>query len=222
MTNTPILLAIDTCTRRSSIAMRDAQVTRAEMSWETDRHHTAAVSKTIHTMMTQCGIAPEQIGAVAVALGPGSFTGVRCGLAIAKGMAVANENLALIGVNAFDVLIAAQPTTISAPIHTLIEAGRKRVALRTYHNDGSGNYIGARDFQLVANEALSALINNGKPAFVCGDVPVAFVPDVLTRVAAPASNMRRAAALADVAYARWCRGEVDNAQTLAPIYPPAT
>src|SRR5438270_13179751 len=61
----PILLAIDTCTRRSSVALRDASTLRAECSWESDRHHTAAVSAEIRKLMQSCGIKPEQIGAVA-------------------------------------------------------------------------------------------------------------------------------------------------------------
>ncbi len=132
MSDTDILLAIDTCTRRASIALRDATTLRAEMTWECERQETALVSARIAEMLRTCKIKPAELGAVAVAIGPGSFTGVRCGLAIAKGLAVA-LGIPLIGVTAFDVIAHAQPRqTPGVPMLALLEIGRGRVAACRY------------------------------------------------------------------------------------------
>jgi len=213
----PILLAIDTCTNRSSVALRDAHVLRAESSWESDRHHTAAVSAQIHKLMGSCGIAAAQIGAVAVAIGPGSFTGVRCGLAIAKGFASA-RNVPVIGVSAFDVIVMAQPN-VNLPVLALVEIGRSRVAVQPYKRledrlepDGP--------WRIQAWPDLAASID--APVWVCGDLTAGLIALLRQNaIIAPAPlNLRRAGYLAEVGYARWNAGTTDDVLTLTPIYPP--
>jgi tRNA threonylcarbamoyladenosine biosynthesis protein TsaB len=216
--NAPVLLAIDTCTSRASIALRDAHTVRAEMTWECRRHETALVSSRIKDLMTACRIPPAEIGAVAVAIGPGSFTGVRCGLAIAKGMAVA-LGIPLIGVTAFDVIARQQPMHMNrTPMLALVEAGRNRVAACRYEWQ-EGMPAVAGDWWIQAFPELSAAIES--PMIVCGDIAPALATLLQEKAElAPATlNLRRAGFLAELAYARWQRNEVDNAITLTAIYP---
>lgn len=215
------LLAIDTCTHHSSIALRDLTSLRAELTWECERHHTAAVTARIRQMLDECGIKAHQLSAVAVALGPGSFTGVRCGLAIAKGMTLASgvegvPPIAMIGVNAFEIVMAAQPTPIDTSIiYVLVEAGRSRVAVQAF-DPNTRQPIG--EFVLKSHSDFIASID--QPAYICGHVPPQLSSLLHVKVAAPPLNLRRAGYLAELAYARWQRGDVNNAMTLTPIYPP--
>jgi tRNA threonylcarbamoyladenosine biosynthesis protein TsaB len=212
----PALLAIDTCTRRSSIALRDAAGLRAECTWQTERHHTAGVSARIRDLMDTSRIVPADIGALAVATGPGSFTGVRCGLAIAKGMAIA-RNLPLIGVPAFDVITLAQPRR-GLPVYALVEAGRGRVAVSRYAWRGD-ELASAGEWRI---QALAEFAESAEwPAWVCGDLPPELLPLLDPRAAvAPAPlNLRRAGWLAEIGYRRWIDGQVDDPLTLMPIYP---
>ena len=218
----PVLLAIDTCTQRSSIALRDAFALRAECSWESDRHHTAAVSAQIRKLMQSSSIEAAQIGAVAVAIGPGSFTGVRCGLAIAKGMAVA-RGIPLIGVSAFEVIASAQPNH-HLPVFTLVEAGRGRSAVCRYEWQG-GSLRAASPWTIQRWQDLAKSIDG--PVWVCGDLSPALVSLLETRatiapatIAPAALNLRRAGYLAELAYARWQNAETDDPFSLMPIYPP--
>jgi tRNA threonylcarbamoyladenosine biosynthesis protein TsaB len=212
-----ILVAIDTCTRRASIALRDETTLRAEMTWECQRHETAAVSARLRDLMRSSHVVPQDLGAVAVALGPGSFTGVRCGLAIGKGLAVALA-LPMIGVTAFDVLAYAQPDR-GLPMLTVLEVGRSRAAACRYEwHDGSPAV--ASDWWLQSWEELCESVD--PPAYVCGELPPHMIAGLRARVTvAPAAlNLRRAGVLADLAHARWSVGEVDEAMTLTAIYPP--
>jgi tRNA threonylcarbamoyladenosine biosynthesis protein TsaB len=213
----PVLLAIDTCTQRSSVALRDAFTLRAECSWESDRHHTAAVSIQIRRLMQSCSITPEQIGAVAVAIGPGSFTGVRCGLAIAKGMAVA-RNIPLIGVSAFEVIVSAQPKH-HMPVFALVEAGRGRSAVCRYEWHGDTLHA-VPPWTIQRWQEFANTIDT--PAWVCGDLSPALAALLEMRATlAPASyNLRRAGFLAELGYARWQNAETDDPLSLMPIYPP--
>ncbi|MCS7059741.1 MAG: tRNA (adenosine(37)-N6)-threonylcarbamoyltransferase complex dimerization subunit type 1 TsaB [Anaerolineae bacterium] len=214
-----VLLAIDTCTRRSSIALRDPSMIRAECTWETERHHTAGVSAQIQRLMHTSNIRPADIGAVAVAIGPGSFTGVRCGLAIAKGLATA-RNLPLIGVTAFDTIAAAQPNH-HVPVYALVEAGRGRVAALRY--EWQENMLrAADDWRIQSWREFAESVE--PPAWVCGDVTptLASLLEMRAAVAPAPLNVRRAGYLAEIAYARWISGDVDDAMTVLPIYPPET
>ena len=227
----PVLLAIDTCTKRSSVALRDATTLRAESSWESDRHHTAAVSERIRTLMNACGVKPEEIGAVAVAIGPGSFTGVRCGLAIAKGIAIARA-VPLIGVSAFEVVAVAQPNR-NMPIYALVEAGRSRVAACRFEwvdtpsgASASRETAGATMVPSVAGEWVvrswkDFVDSIEPPVWVCGDLAPALIAMLQTKATlAPAPlNLRRAGYLAEIGYMRWLNGETDDVMTLMPIYP---
>lgn len=211
----PVLLAIDTCTQRSSVALRDAVTLRAECTWESDRHHTAAVSAQISRMMRSCNIAPAQIGAVTVAIGPGSFTGVRCGLAIAKGYAIA-RNISLIGVSAFEVIAAAQPVG-SLPILALVEVGRLRVAVCRYERV-EGVLRAEAAWKIMSHKELAESIESR--AWVCGDVSPALMALLQPHATiAPAPlNLRRAGYLAEIAYPRWQSGKIDDPLTLMPMY----
>ncbi|GIV85064.1 MAG: tRNA (adenosine(37)-N6)-threonylcarbamoyltransferase complex dimerization subunit type 1 TsaB [Candidatus Roseilinea sp.] len=214
-----VLLALDTCTARASIALRDQTTLRAEMTWEAQRHETAAIAARIRDLMRACRIAPEDIGCVAVAIGPGSFTGVRCGLAIGKGMAVA-RNLPMIGVTAFDVIAHAQPPQ-PAPMLALLEVGRSRVAACPYEwHEGAPSVAG--EWQIHSWAELAERVE--PPLYVCGDLPPAWIAALRAKVTlAPAAlNLRRAGFLAELGMARWERGEVDDAMTLTAVYPAET
>jgi tRNA threonylcarbamoyladenosine biosynthesis protein TsaB len=218
----PILLAIDTCTRRASIALRDATTLLAEMTWECERQQTAAVSAKIQELMQACKVKPGDVGAVAVAIGPGSFTGVRCGLAIGKGFALAND-LPMLGVTAFDVISQAQPNR-RKPVYAVVEIGRTRVATCRYTWAGDELTV-ASEWQVSGLGEFVAQVQS--PAWVCGDVSPILANAILAAqlkahaTIAPAwLNLRRAGVLAELAYARWERGEVDDAAMVMPIYPP--
>ena len=217
----PILLAIDTCTRRASLALRDATTLRAEITWECQRQHTAAVGAKIQDLLLTSQIDPAEIGAVAVAIGPGSFTGVRCGLAIGKGFATANH-LPMIGIPAFDVIARAQPNTRQA-IYALVEAGRSRVAVCRYEWV-EGELVVADSWKVLGFDEFIADIR--APAWVCGDMAPALLKTLQSKAKskvelAPAwLNLRRAGVLAELAYANWQRGEVQDAAAVLPIYPP--
>lgn len=219
-----VLLAIDTCTRRASIALRDTHVLLAESTWPCERQHTAMISARIRDLLADCTLTANDIGAVAVAIGPGSFTGVRCGLAIAKGIALANE-LPIVGVSAFHVIAHAQPK-LGLPIYVVVEAGRSRVAVCRYERIEHVPLFEAAlskpgNWHIYDHPTFVEKVASETQVWVCGDIPAALLPTLAAQTAlAPAwLNLRRAGVLADIAYARWQHGDVDDVATLMPIYP---
>ncbi len=109
MTRKALLLAIDTATRFAGLALYDGDIIRAEKYWLSHDNHSVELMPALVDMLAQQGFAPADLAAVGVTIGPGSFTGLRIGLSVAKGLALANR-LVILGIPTLDVqaLVAVQ------------------------------------------------------------------------------------------------------------------
>ncbi len=220
-----MLLAIDTATRSASIALYNETGVIGEATWRARENHTTSLMPELLRLMRVSGVTAETVGAVAVATGPGSFTGLRIGLSLAKGFALA-RGLPIIGIPTLDgaaQVFAQQPL----PICALLEAGRGRYAAAIYlpratHPERQGEYV----IGDVANLAKSLLAENSARIMVCGEVDAHLRSTLLARLpgkielANPAHNVRRAAFLAELAWQRWQTNELSDLDTLTPYYIP--
>jgi tRNA threonylcarbamoyladenosine biosynthesis protein TsaB len=126
-----MLLAIDTSTAYSSLALHDGETLLAEDTWRSaDNNHTVDLAPSIHTLLERCGWAMSDLTALAVAIGPGSYTGLRIGVAMAKGLASALQ-LRLVGVSSLDILAVSHPQ-VTGTLITVVQAGRGRVIAGAY------------------------------------------------------------------------------------------
>ena len=81
------ILAFETTAKAGSVALWQDGILLAESYQNTGLTHSQTLLKMAEDMIASCGLTPQQMEAVAVAAGPGSFTGVRIGVAAAKGFA---------------------------------------------------------------------------------------------------------------------------------------
>src|SRR3954468_178809 len=125
------LLAIDTATQFISIALHDGQQMLAEQTWFSENHHTVELAPAVRALLMGAHLTPNELSALAVSIGPGSYTGLRIGVALAKGIAGARR-IPLVGVSTLDILAAEQPQTPGALI-LVLQAGRSRVVTARYH-----------------------------------------------------------------------------------------
>lgn len=229
---TPMLLAIDTATRLASLALYDAQGVHAETMWHSRENHTVELMTQVTRLLELARVSKDDLTAIGVALGPGSFTGLRVGMSVAKGLAYA-RHLPLVAIPTLDIIAHAhayQPL----PMWVVLAAGRGRYTTARY-TAKRGIAKRVSEYALVDASGLVTLITremDTQPkttrAFVCGDVDTTLAR-VLTEqcgarvlLASPAQNARRAAFLAELAWARVQRGEADDPHTLAPMYLPHT
>jgi tRNA threonylcarbamoyl adenosine modification protein YeaZ len=98
-----IVLSIDTSTKTVGLALYDGVQVLSESVW-TSHELAPAVSD----LLRKSGLEVSSLGALTVALGPGSFTGLRIGMGLAKGMCLAGH-LPLVGIPTLDALAASQP-----------------------------------------------------------------------------------------------------------------
>ncbi|RPH62923.1 MAG: tRNA (adenosine(37)-N6)-threonylcarbamoyltransferase complex dimerization subunit type 1 TsaB, partial [Chloroflexi bacterium] len=126
-----MLLAVDTSTAQIGLALYDGAQVVAESLWSSRARHTQELAPAFAEMLAHTGVKVDEIKAIGVALGPGSFTSLRVGLAFVKGLAF-SRNLPIVGINTLSVVAASQPPS-GLPLACLLPAGRGRLALGWFH-----------------------------------------------------------------------------------------
>jgi tRNA threonylcarbamoyladenosine biosynthesis protein TsaB len=124
-----LVLALDTTTRVSSSALSRDGVILREMAGDPSKPQAARLPGDLVTVLQETGITLAEIDLFAVATGPGSFTGLRIGIATMQGLAFAQRK-PLIGVSGFDAL--ASIATVDANIATWVDAWRGEVYAALY------------------------------------------------------------------------------------------
>lgn len=213
-----MLLAVDTSTVQVGLAVYDGVQVIGEYAWRSSQRHTVELAPAIAHLLTRSGLTMDNIQALGVALGPGSFTSLRVGLSLVKGLALA-RHLPVVGISTLDILAASQPVA-KLPLLAAIQAGRGRLAVGWYKGTKHGWQSKALPKVISAADLVYEIRT---PSIVCGE----FTAEERQRLAkdeinihltSPAQSVRRPAILAELAWARWQNGDVDDEATLAPIY----
>lgn len=199
--NMPIgTLAIDTSTEQAGIALATAEGALAH-SWPASRAQTTTVLPEIDRMVQEAGMNPKTISALVVATGPGTFTGLRVGLAIAKGI-VAAQQVPLVGIPTLDIVFAQYP---DEEIIAVLPAGRGRV-------------VWQRRGEAPVNASIIELIATSPEIELVGELTSE--QERLLRDAGLAVRVeyRDPFALLQLGQSRLAAGEIDDPVTLEPTY----
>jgi tRNA threonylcarbamoyladenosine biosynthesis protein TsaB len=208
-----LLLALDTSTSTASLALFDGSRVLSETTWIAGREHSTRLLTEAQVALERVGRTPEQLSGLVVARGPGSFTGVRVALSVAKGIA-GGFGLPAWGVCSLDVLaLAAAPTQF--PVRAVLEAGRGRYATALY---AAGEPVG--DPRLATLEELIGLI--AEETVVVGELPDEARAELRrlprAKLAPRAAGARRAGFLAELGWRMAQRNEPGDARLLDAIY----
>jgi len=214
-----MLLAIDTATRYASLALYDGQRVLSEETWHTANYHTVELMPAIVRLLERQASDVEALTAIGVSLGPGSFTGLRIGLGVAKGLVLARE-MPLLGVPTLET-VAYPHFSQRRPICAIVEAGRGRLCVGFYRRR-RGRWRAVGEPRLTSPRALCDTIED--TTLFCGEIDAtlaAMLEEQLADkalLASPATALRRAGYLAELAWRRFQQGESDDVDTLSPIY----
>lgn len=215
-----MLLALDTATQNLSLALHSGQQLVYEATWHTPNNHTIELTPAIHSVLEKAHLTPADLQAVAVAQGPGSFTGLRIGMGVAKGLATAQQ-IPLIAVPTLVILAAGvrPPSDENDRLVCVLRAGRGRICAQTFAWGGS-------DWEPQAAPVITSwarLIDgfSGR-ALVAGEIDPAGrslldgAPNL--RPVPAAFSLRRAGFLAEIAWTRFEQRQWEDPAVVAPIY----
>lgn len=224
-----VWLAIDSATDRAGLALLGPEALLEEWQGSGRRRHAADLAPRMEAMLARQGLDVADLAGLAVAIGPGSYTGLRIGLALAKGLAL-GAGLPLVGVPTLDPLAAALSSSVlprSCPLWALLQAGRGRLVAACYPTElvwdrpvTAEAWPDARALRVWSVEDLIRAAES--PAMVAGEL------DASTRrqleragleVLPEAAGARRAAWLAELGRLRMGQFGPDDPERLAPIYP---
>lgn len=213
-----MLLAIDTSSQFMSLALHDGRQLFFESTWRTANNHTVELTPAIQQALAQTKVTLNDLTAVAVAKGPGSFTGLRIGLGVAKGLAMA-RSIPLVAVPTLDIVAAGVPV-FDGTLIAVLQAGRSRVCAQRYRwRRDTWTPVGPSEIttwqdliDIVEVETLFAgeIDDTGHTLLDATDHPV--------RIAPGAFSLRRAGFLAEIGWARVDADEVDEPASVTPIY----
>jgi tRNA threonylcarbamoyladenosine biosynthesis protein TsaB len=212
----PLLLAIDTSTEQAGLALYDGDVV-AEATWPAGRAARRQVLPEILHVLALAGASLDEVGAVGVALGPGSFSALRAGVSLAKGLVYARR-CALIGISTLDI-VSYPHRREGVAVWAVVQAGRGRVVGGCYRSEGDERQVESPPYHGSVAGLVAHIVG---PAVVAGEVPpdmteaLAQVIDVV--VPSGALRRRRPGVLAELAWRRWRAGQADDPFTLEPHY----
>jgi tRNA threonylcarbamoyladenosine biosynthesis protein TsaB len=196
--------AIDTSSDRAGVALfdgRDAMV----LAWNAHRNHTVDTLAQLDHLLRLAGLPLHQLDGVAVATGPGSFSALRVGLSIAKGL-VFSLNVPLAGIPTTDAM-AAHLAWTNQPAIAVMTAGRGRVVW--------SRYAGATALDGPNNTTVDELrIDAGTSGALV--VSEAELPEEHGAIVLPAGA--RVEQLSRIGWTRLRAGERDDPASLEPIY----
>jgi tRNA threonylcarbamoyladenosine biosynthesis protein TsaB len=212
-----MLLAIDTATKMLGLALYDGSEILSESIWYSNNHHTTELAPEVAISFRRAEASQSELTAVAVAQGPGSYTGLRIGMALAKGLSLAN-NLPIVGIPTLDILAGAQPQR-EEPMLATLQAGRGRVTAIWYKWTRNG-WTARKGMKTLEWEELAGELK--QTTYICGELD-AKAREALRRealaVLAPASMcVRRPSIMAEMAWQKVQRGKTVDPSKLAPIY----
>ena len=213
------LLALDTSTEWASVAIYDGTAVLGEETWHAQRRHAEELFPTIERILSHTRAPMASITKIAVATGPGSFTGLRVAIAAAQGLA-RGSGATLVGVSTLDVL--AYPHA-SSKLRTcpLLPAGRGEFYAALYQER---NRKWARRSPFIVGPLLDICRQIGTHTLFVGEIDAeaeSTLRDLLGPLAlfaAPASRMRRAGYLAELGWTEIAERKQQPLGALEPIY----
>jgi tRNA threonylcarbamoyladenosine biosynthesis protein TsaB len=163
-----ITLAIDTSNFPLGIALMNDEIIMGETIANIKKNHSIGAMPAVERLLNECGVSPSQLNRVVVAKGPGSYTGVRIGVTIAKTMAF-SLGIPLVGVSSLAVM-AGSVSRYPGLVCPIFDARRGLVytGLYKWSEDGQFQTV-EKDQNVLLSEYLVTLAEYKDPILFVGN-----------------------------------------------------
>lgn len=129
-----LILSIDASAERATVTLAENGLIVSERSNAEQKTHASWIHRAISECLGEAGVKPQHLSAVGLTSGPGSYTGLRVGMATAKGLCYAHD-IPLVAVNTLLAIAYAERATKTDLICPMMDAGRMEVYAALYTRD---------------------------------------------------------------------------------------
>ncbi|BEU88260.1 tRNA (adenosine(37)-N6)-threonylcarbamoyltransferase complex dimerization subunit type 1 TsaB [Selenomonas sp. TAMA-11512] len=214
-----LVLAIDTATMASSVALATEGRLEAELTVETGNTHSETLLAHIEQILLMAGRTKKELDAVAVSIGPGSFTGLRIGLSTAKALSY-GLSIPLVTVSTMEALAAHFPME-GARVGVLLDAQKKHAYAALYAHE-HGELRPIIEPCVAVYQDFIASLEEHAPVVLVGDLPqkkrAGLACPKGVSIAPPELIMPRAATVARLGLADLRAGRTADAMMAEPLY----
>ena len=215
------ILAFETSAKAASVALMERGKLLGEAYQNTGLTHSQTLMVMAEDLLKACNLTPKDVEAVAVAAGPGSFTGVRIGVAAAKGFAWGGE-LPCYGVSTLEAM-ARNLGAWEGYVVPAMDARRSQVYTAIFHAEKGVLTRLEADMAISLEELKEKIKNISEPVFLVGDGALlcynTLLEEVPGLVLPPEHRMhQRAAGVALTAQVMMDAGDPGNGAELTPNY----
>lgn len=180
------ILAIDTSTEACSVALQMGDQTIAQFADE-PRSHSRLLMPMVQQVLAEAQIKVNQLDAIGVSIGPGSFTGLRIGFAAVQGMAY-GADISVVPISTLELMVATyarQQSAQSGGIIALLDARMSEFNLGRYQLGEDNQIVAVEADQLVSTEKAIELIEANQPSAIIGDAGNLFESASYTKLFTP-------------------------------------
>jgi len=214
------LLSINTSTKQYSIAVMKDEIVSGECILPSSPNHFSNLMPSIDDLLVKVGLVVQNIEGLIIALGPGSFTGIRIGLSVAKGFSEC-LNIPIIGIHTL-VAMASQLPYLKEDICSLVTSRKGEVFTAIFKWNAHGYLLRCKEDTCLKINDLSSIIEN-KTIFIGNDfsnqgsiVQQQFGEN---QILAPANLWNlKASSLGILGLKKLQKSGPDNIDELVPIY----
>lgn len=213
------VLGIETATPVCAAGLADQSGLVAEIRIFAGNAHAEQLPTCVQNLLAQTRIPAERLDGIAVSIGPGSYTGLRIGLAFAKGMAFALEKK-IVAVPTMDGLVAAVPPVF--PYVCVLMHSRKDEVYQGLYGQESGRWGRIGEFSVVGEKHLGEGLPKDDILFI-GEGATLHRSTIERRCRNPrfspaSQSVSSGASIAAEGRLRLLAGQSDSADDLVPLY----
>lgn len=221
------ILAVDTAARSCSVAVTESFSLLAEISRVSTQTHSKHLLTMIEQTLEQAGVSLDEMDGFAVTRGPGSFTGLRIGLSVVKGLAMATGK-PVVGVSSLKALAFPFLMT-SQMICTLMDARKSEVYMAGYRYqsdpEGKPHLVCEIPEQVLPPDSALAMLQ--EPCLFVGSGVAVYHQQIRDHISAlgrsplfapSCMHVVRASAVAQLSLTHFRKGRIEHIATLKPHY----
>ena len=218
-----IILAVDTTSKSGGVALAKDETLLGELVFNTGETHSKHLMAMIDHLLQMTGITAKDINGLAVSAGPGSFTGLRIGISVVKGLAAA-LGIPVCGVSSL-LTLAGQAAYASIPICPMMDARRKEIYTSLYMPlAGTLTEMMPEKAESPKNALIRVMERHHGSVLFIGDGAVLYKDVIVSHMQDAACfapfelNLIRPGTIARIAFSHFESGDTEKGDLLKPVY----